>query len=279
MEEQLIRIAYQSEVTGKERDYYIFLPRNYDQNRSEPYPVLLFLHGNGERGNAKSDLDFVLKWGPLYEAWIQKKDLPFIMIVPQLPMFGMDEQIDYIKNRSRDEIPIRLANGVQDRPALFPTNEPMNGQLSENEMPFPLEGLPMGWPEVEAELVEMVKKTQSTYNADVKRTYISGLSYGGFGTWWMISKHPEMFAAAAPVVGYAHPDLMEPIAENKIPIWAFAGGRDGAVPVKYFYASLNRLESLGHKPRFTIHADMNHDAWVRIYQGDDLYNWMLEQRN
>ena len=108
------------------------------------------------------------------------------------------------------------------------------------------------------------------------QTYLSGLSYGGFGTWYMASKHPNRFAAIAPVVGWGHPSLMEPIAAENIPVWQFAGGRDGAIDIKYFYAGLDKLEQLGHKNvRFTVHEDKAHDAWTRVYAGDDLYKWFL----
>lgn len=70
------------------------------------WPILMFLHGNGERGNGKDELDYVLMHGPLYEAWIQKKDLPFIIVSPQLPMFDFDNKgIDYITNRSKKIYP------------------------------------------------------------------------------------------------------------------------------------------------------------------------------
>ena len=52
---------------------------------------MLFLHGDGERGDGKGELDYVLVHGPLFEAWCQRRDLPFIIISPQLPMFGQGE--------------------------------------------------------------------------------------------------------------------------------------------------------------------------------------------
>jgi hypothetical protein len=60
-------------------------------------------------------------------------------------------------------------------------------------------------------------------------------------------------------------------------MWVFAGGRDRTDnAVKYFYPLLNELEKLGHPDvRFTIEADMGHDAWIRVYQGKDLYDWFL----
>jgi predicted peptidase len=242
--------------------------------------VVLFLHGNGERGDAKADLDYLLKNGPLYEAWIQKRELPFILIVPQLPMYGQDEKADYLRNRTRSEIPQRLEVGVPERPTEFATPDPMKGAVSEELSPQTTTyGPPMGWPELETDLLAMLDDVLEHQHGDPSRQYLTGLSYGGFGTWYLASKHPERFAAIVPVVGYGHPDLMPAIAAAQIPIWCFAGGRDGGVPVKYFYPGLNRLEALGHREvRFTIEEDMGHDTWARVYAGNDVFDWMLSHQ-
>jgi pimeloyl-ACP methyl ester carboxylesterase len=276
----LVRISRVSAATHAERDHFLYLPKGFRKDSQQLWPVLLFLHGNGERGDAKADLDYLLKNGPLYEAWIQKRDLPFIVIAPQLPMFGMDEKADYLKKRTRAEIPERLATGVPDRPAEFATPSPMTGAV-----PEPLErssspsGPPKGWPELETDLLAMLDDVLATYHGDPDRQYLTGLSYGGFGTWYLASKHPDRFAAIVPVVGYGHPDLMPPIAAAKIPIWCFAGGRDASVKAKYFYPGLNRLEQLGHDAfRFTIEEDMGHDVWARVYAGNDVYDWMLSHQ-
>lgn len=275
-EDQLIRIPYQSEATGKERDFFVYLPKGYEES-VENLPVLLFLHGNGERGDGKEELDYVKIHGPLYEVWAQKRDLPFIMIVPQLPMFGMDSLADYIRFRTRDQIPERMANGVPPRPRSFPSDEIMTGEPLDTLFDVGAEGLPVGWPLIENELLWMIDYVLKNYKADASRLYLSGLSYGGFGSWYMASKYPERFAAVAPLVGWGHPDLMNSIAQNQIPVWAFAGGRDPVVRIKYFYPGINKLESLGLKElRFTVHEDMGHDTWTRVYSGDDLYNWMLQ---
>ncbi|MDA7688021.1 hypothetical protein N8793_08175, partial [Pseudomonadales bacterium] len=88
--QQLVRLPYKSIVDDLERDYFLYLPNGYEEDKAKQWPVLVYLHGDGERGNGKEDLDYVLGYGPLYEAWIQKKDLPFIIIAPQNHMFGRD---------------------------------------------------------------------------------------------------------------------------------------------------------------------------------------------
>jgi predicted peptidase len=277
-EPELRRVSYQSARTGQQRDYFVYLPRGF--SHQESWPVMLFLHGNGERGDGKGELDYVLAHGPVFEAWCQRRDLPFVIISPQLPMFSMGE-VDYIKNRTPAQIPKRLPQGINARPdvriARLP--EPMQGKLSDDKLPDGPNGPKEGWNEIEAELIAMVDRTLADFKGDSKRVYLTGLSYGGFGSWYLAAKHPQKFAALAPIVGYGHPDHAEPIARANIPVWCFAGGRDPVVQPKYFYTLLNKLEQLGAtEVRFTNEEDMGHLAWVRVYEGQDLYDWMLRQR-
>ena len=276
---ELTRVSYMSKATGQERDYFVYLPKGYHTEPSKKWPVMLFLHGNGERGNAKDELDYVITHGPLYEAWVQKRDLPFIIVAPQLPMYGIDSLADYIRNRKKEDIPQRLAQGAPARPGKFPTPQAMQGAVEDTSIPTPPEGPRVGWFMLEEDLLNIIDHTQQNYSTDADRLYLSGISYGGFGSWYFAGKHPELFAAMVPVVGYGHPDLVQSIAEQQLPVWVFAGGRDQVVQPQYFYPALNKLENLGHKNvRFTIHADMGHDAWVRVYEGQDVYDWMLSQK-
>ena len=59
--------------------FWLFLPKSYDKKKS--WPLMLFLHGAGERGD---NLDQVKKWGPPKRVG-EKKDFPFVVISPQCP--------------------------------------------------------------------------------------------------------------------------------------------------------------------------------------------------
>ena len=63
-----------------ELDYYIYLPEGYGQ-KQEAWPLMVFLHGAGERGH---DLNKVKTHGPP-KLVDQGKDLPFIIVSPQCP--------------------------------------------------------------------------------------------------------------------------------------------------------------------------------------------------
>ena len=59
--------------------YLLYLPRDYDKEKS--WPLMLFLHGAGERGD---DLELVKKHGPP-KLIAAGKDFPFIVVSPQCP--------------------------------------------------------------------------------------------------------------------------------------------------------------------------------------------------
>jgi predicted peptidase len=61
-------------------DYLLYLPKDYDQNGKKKWPLILFLHGAGERGD---NVEFVKIWGPANI--VEEKDLPFIVLSPQCP--------------------------------------------------------------------------------------------------------------------------------------------------------------------------------------------------
>ena len=271
-EPQLLRVSYPSKTLNAERDYFVYLPPDFE--KQDKWPVILFLHGNGERGDGKGELDYVLKHGPLFEAWCQKRDLPFVIISPQMPMQDQGE-VGYIKNRKPTEIPQRREEGADPRPFFPRSKQPMNGQLSEEPV-WDVENSPRGWNTMADDVMAALDHVLASHKGDPKRVYLTGISLGGFGSWYLASKHPERFAAIAPVVGYGVPSMAPALAQPPMPIWVFAGGRDNAVQVRYFYPLLNELEKLGHpEVRFTIEADMDHDAWIRVYMGRDLYDWFL----
>jgi predicted peptidase len=277
---ELLRVPHQSQATHTESDYFLYLPAGYADDPAARWPVMLFLHGDGSRGDGKAELDYVMRNGPLYEAWVQKRDLPFIIIAPQLPTYGREATVEFLKNRTRKDIPERLEQGVPPRPTEMATPDPMSGAVAA-ELPSGSTGLgpEHGWFELESDLLAILDDVIAHRRGDPTRTYLTGLSYGGFGTWYLASKHPELFAAIVPIVGYGHPELMPSIAAAKLPVWCFAGGRDSSVRVKNFYAGLNQLEQLGAPElRFTIEEDMGHDVWARVYAGRDVYDWLLAHR-
>lgn len=143
----------------------------------------------------------------------------------------------------------------------------------------PEEWPPDGWFRVEGDLVAILDDVLGAFRADSDRVYLTGVSYGGFGVFDLAASHPDRWAALAPVVGTGDLEDVPVLAEAGIPIWMFAGGTDPLVKPHWLYAMARALEEAGHPDvRLTVHEDMTHDAWRRVYEGRDLYDWFLSQR-
>ena len=273
---QLLRRGFKPADGGEERDYFLYVPTEFYTETGREWPVMMFLHGGGERGNAKDELDQTLVHGPVMEAWIQGRDLPFLIIQPQLPAGARP-------NNSPD--PARVPQRVTDGPPP----ERNYGRRSEKPMARVETGELPDWaarsardPDrelIEKDLLTMIYETIADFRGDPDRVYCTGLSFGGFGTWHIAQNHPERFAAVAPICGAGDPSKMQPIADAKLPIWIHQGGRDTTVSAESVLASAKALEAAGHpEVRFTVHEDLAHNVWTRVYEGDDLYNWFLRQR-
>lgn len=273
---RLERISYYSDATGLERDYYVYLPEGYEQK--DDWPVILFLHGNGERGDGKEQLDYVFIHGPIFEAWVQKRNLPFVIVVPQLPIFSQG-RFGFISDRTKDIIPYPKVKGTMPYRPNYTGEELMGGVTADAELPYPKEGQEDGWNKIEHEVLAMLQNVTDNFKGDSERVYLTGLSTGGFGAWYMGGTYPERFAATAPITAFGHPQLAPALVESKMPLWVITGGRDPYVKMRFFYPALNKLEELGHpEVRFTNHEDMGHIAWQRAYAGKDLYDWFLEHK-
>lgn len=136
-----------------------------------------------------------------------------------------------------------------------------------------------GWDLIEKDLLTMIDETITGFRGDAERVYCTGLSYGGFGTWHMAQTHPERFAAVGPICGAGDPRKMQPIVDAKLPIWIHQGGRDPVAAAEHVLASARALEAAGHpEVRMTVHEDLAHNVWTRVYEGVDLYDWFLRQR-
>jgi len=275
-EPQLLRTRYDSAATGKAREYYVFLPRGYGDDPAKTWPMILFLHGAGERGNGLDDLSKVLVHGPLMEAWIQRRDLPFVMVVPQAPFPDdrantTDIPAGFVERPDRTAAPPpRVA------PEFDATPVPQDwGTLRDRSGNTVINA----WLRIGDELVAMVERTASTYRVDRSRVYLTGLSMGGFGTFGIAAAHPELFAAVAPICGGGDPSTLDALATSQRPIWVFHGGRDRVVAPIESLQMVNALLAKGHRDvAFTVHEDLAHNVWTRIYAGEDFYTWLLAQR-
>lgn len=220
---------------GLNLPYRIFVPEDYSEDYA--YPVVLLLHGAGERGtdNEKTLVNVVPN---LY----MKKSSPFyhaIVIVPQCP-----ENMQWV-----------------DTPWA-------NGNYS-------VDNVPISKPMTAA--VELLDSIIATYSINTDRQYVTGLSMGGFGTWDLLMRFPDRFAAAIPYCGGADPSQAENLA--KIPIYTFHDTTDTSVPVSGTQAVVKAIQEAGGTLiTYKESTGKGHNVWNTGSQTPGLSTWLFEQR-
>jgi predicted peptidase len=192
----LLLKSFHSTLTHTPRQYWLYLPRAYCAG-DRRWPVMLFLHGGGERCE---DPEHGLEHGPTKEV-ANGRDLPFLILAPQMP------------SRAPSAQPSR-------RPEPWPAGKRKS----------------------------MLRETPGV-------------------------EHP--WAAVAPICGVGELDQVHNIGTT--PVWVFQGGRDDLVRPEWTLATAEALDQAGGNVRVTVHKDLPHDCWTRVYGGQDLYDWFLSQ--
>ncbi len=126
-------------------------------------------------------------------------------------------------------------------------------------------------------VMELLPALQKEFpSIDSRRLYLTGLSMGGFGTWDLLARRSEWFAAAAPICGGADLETANTVAP--IPIWDFHGAQDGTVRPDRSRSMIAALWNLGSEPRYTEYPGVGHDAWTKAYAEPDLLPWLFAQK-
>ena len=112
---------------------------------------------------------------------------------------------------------------------------------------------------------------------DRRRMYIGGLSLGGFGTFNMIERYPDFFAAAIPICGGGNTKLAGRIAK-KVAVWIFHGDKDQAVDVKYSRQYYDALKKARADVRYTEYPGVGHTSWDYAFAEKELLPWLLSKR-
>lgn len=125
-------------------------------------------------------------------------------------------------------------------------------------------------------LLEFMDTLLADATTDTNRVYATGISMGGYGTWDLVSRRPEVFAAALPICGGA--DVAQASRIAGIPIWTFHGSKDPTVPVIRSRSILIALWQAGSDAHYREYPDAPHDVWTRTYRDADVLSWFFSQR-
>ena len=116
---------------------------------------------------------------------------------------------------------------------------------------------------------DFVNKVQVNKN----KVYVSGLSMGGMGTFEILSRRPEMFAAATPICGNGIEKLTK-IYAKKVPIWIFHGSDDKTVHPNESLKMAKAIIKFGGSPKITFYENVEHGSWNNAFAEKDFLKWI-----
>ncbi|HJZ68872.1 MAG TPA: alpha/beta hydrolase-fold protein [Blastocatellia bacterium] len=228
-----------TKVGASEYHFRVFTPNGW--SRKKKWPVILFLHGAGERGD---DNLAQIRVGIGSAITRQQTSFPFVVVLPQCP-----------KGRWWTE------------------------------------------PEMQSLALKALDEAAKEFKGDSKRTYLTGLSMGGYGSWVIAASNPKRFAALAVVCGGVRPPPRlnlpdsarppEPSADpygaiaakiGKTPVWVFHGSADPAVPVTESRKMVEALKAIGGNVRYNEYEGVGHNSWDKAYAEPELFPWLLSLR-
>ncbi|MFO0837563.1 MAG: alpha/beta hydrolase-fold protein [Phycisphaerae bacterium] len=139
---------------------------------------------------------------------------------------------------------------------------------------------PMGTPWVgpmSRMALRCVEDVSRDYHLDPNRVYLTGLSLGGMGAWALAAELPDRFAAVAPLCGSGDPKTAAKLKD--VPIWAFHGGADTAVPVEGSRAMVQAIRAAGGTLiKYSEVEKAGHNVWDQAYSDAEFWKWMFAQK-
>ena len=226
-------------ISANPMPYRLFIPLNYEVNKK--YPVVLFLHGAGERGSNNTSQLTANKGATIWTETNYQLKHPCFVIAPQCANNKQWVNASWSEGRSNQK------------------TTPISEQLS-----------------LALSILDSLCKE---YKIDLSRIYITGISMGGYGTWDAITRFPDKFAAAIPICGGGDSSRVHLI--KNVPIRCFHSSDDPIVPVKGTRDMVKAINALGPNNRgefYTEFTDKGHGCWNAAYSDSTVIDWLFHAK-
>jgi len=120
---------------------------------------------------------------------------------------------------------------------------------------------------------------EAQFAIDPDRIYVTGLSMGGFLSWNMLARYPELLAAAVPMSGgLGCTSISDALLNARMPIWNFHAANDTTILVSYSDNVVAGLRSAGANVIYTRYTVGGHGIWPVAYRTPGMVDWVMGQR-
>jgi predicted peptidase len=227
---------------GDTLPYRILLPENYDA--SKKYPLIIFLHGRGESG---TDNEKQLTHGAkLFTADSNRRNYPAIVVFPQCPVNSYWSNVQMVAEGSKSAARTFYFTKEGETTVAMKMVMALTGNLF------------------------------TRFKIQENQVYVMGLSMGGMGTFELVRRMPNTFAAAIPICGGANPATAGSLTRTSW--WVFHGGKDDVVLPKYSEEMVKAMKRYRVPVTFTLFPDANHNSWDPAFAQPGLLKWLFKQK-
>lgn len=225
-------------ANGYALNYRILYPKNYSPDQK--YPVILFLHGAGERGSDNEAQ--LVHGGNLFASDANRTQYPAIIIAPQCP---------------KDDSWLQYTKASPGEKRFYPASTPASRPL--------------------AAVKELLDSYIEAGVVDTKSLHVTGLSMGGMGTFDLLCRYPALFATATPICGGVNLDRVARY-KGKTAIRIYHGGLDDVVDPQFSRDAFETLQKAGADVQYKEYPEVKHDSWHNAFAEPDYLSWMFQHR-
>lgn len=247
-------------------NYRLLVPEGYNPDFADGYPLVLILHGFGERGNCEDGLCYHAD-----KTWSPVTNSPPASTDPNFELLNNDHNL--------------LHGGNKHLGAMKKANGKLPGDATLDPKSFP--GFVLfpqnlnGW-DVHAsqDAIRIVRLLLKKYNINEDRVYVEGISNGGHGMYEVLKRAPWLFAAG---IGMSAVDdgfiNAQGVADRiaHIPLWLFQGGQDRNPYPSKTMRYIQQFRAAGADIRYTLYPELGHGTWNKAFNEPDFFSWMLGQ--
>lgn len=236
--------AYEKKLFVQGNDtlpYRVLLPHNFDPAKA--YPLVLFLHGAGERGNDNEKQ--LIHGSQMFLRDSIRNNYPAIVIFPQCAVGDYWATVGFSVDTATNKRQFKF----------MPDSTPV---------------APMRM------LLAFHKYINQQYRIDQARQYLGGLSMGGMGTFELAYRLPDTFAAAFAICGGA--DTTTAASMTKTRWWIFHGLEDPVVNPQLSKDMAKALQAHGAEVKLTLYTGVKHDSWTNAFAEPQLFPWLFAER-
>ncbi len=229
---------YFNKGSGPNLPYRILYPPTFGSNNEE-LPLIVFLHGAGERGrNNLNQLKFASGFFKEFT-----KNYPAIVVFPQCKFN------DWWANNSNGQV---LSDGF---PRFTTHNLNQTGMST-----FLLEHL--------------IDSLSSAPFVNQNRIVVGGNSMGAMGAAQLVAKFPNKFHKSFSIAGLAPVSFSNSLKQT--PTWIFHGTNDTIVSSSHSIEYFNMIKGAANLNKLTLYENRGHDIWDLPFENVDLIKWLIQ---